>query len=128
MNARTVTTGMMAVLVAFAIGSCAWRGGETRRLPRSATPSVPAGARDIRIALLADGTASVMGTEVPLKSLQAYLASIAAKVGVVGIRVTLSATEDTPYGLVLQVIAAARGAGFNDVLLEPKAVVAPASP
>jgi biopolymer transport protein ExbD len=120
MSARTILTGVVAAVTVLAASSCTMPGIAGQR-PSAAKPEL-AEMRDIRVDVLRNNITRVQGSEVPLVSLGNYLARIAEKLDPANIRVIVSAREDTPYGMITRAIAAARAAGFGNVMLAPNPI------
>lgn len=131
MNARIATLAWLIPFLCVLSGSCARRavrdGGEATESPAASPEGLQEDMRDIHINVLPGTMVTVQGAEVPLKSLPQYLTAIAGKIGVAGIRVIISAREDTPYGQITEAIDAARGAGFTHVSLAPRPLPKPAA-
>ena len=105
---RHRTALLAAVLfVPIILVSCASRsprsGGDLPGLPE--LPDLPPSTRNVLVAVYDADNITVLGQAVPMKSLQAYLVAISRTIGIGGLRVIVSATEDTPYGAIARTIA-----------------------
>lgn len=104
---------MLVLLIVFMITAPMLVRGEQLNLPRTSSAPIRSDSNDapLTVWVKADGTVLIQQTEVPVEALGAQLTAIVGE----GYDkdVYLYADETVPYGIVMDVTAEVRGAGFT---------------
>jgi len=126
MNRRTLLPITVVLVLCLVAAGCGWWGGDAKKTPPRPAPASRT-LRDLRIEVYPSNMVSVQGSRMPLSSLESSLKQIASEIGVVNTRVIIAPTADTPYGTAVQVIRAARAAGFSTISFSFEAASEPSA-